>query len=340
MDDDEWPDIGNFHYFSSYHKLTDYLFLGNEDAARDKASLKKAGVTHILNVADNVDCFHPNDFTYLHCQIEDGGYDSAIVDAFAIASDFIASAKHKGCKVLIHCFMGINRSATVAIASQMIIEGWTLLEAYKHTKKCRACVSLFQGNREKIARWEQQTRGTCTMPEWLGTVSLRSEAASKGEVALGADSVRAVFAYGTLRGDCEEDGDRWGVIKETDASWQRATVRGYRLYQEKHLPYPFAVHTGREEDVLVGTLLQWPSTKRAEDGLRRCNRIEGFNPARPTAGWYLRAEVEAELPDDCGTFPAFIYHKRLQANADVLFFPSGNWFDKHEEEDAGTDGAK
>merc|ERR1712232_123131 len=148
-------------------KLTDYLFLGSKVAAQDNANLKAIGVTHILNVADDVECFHEESFTYLHCKVADGGCDKGIVDWFGKATEFVSETRRLGGRVLIHCNMGVNRSATVAMAVLMHLEECSLKEAYHLTRSRRSCVQPFVGNKHFIAKWEQETRGKCTLPEWL-----------------------------------------------------------------------------------------------------------------------------------------------------------------------------
>jgi len=148
-------------------ELTKYLWLGSRDAAADKEGLASKGITHIANVADDVECFHGSQFTYLHCEVVDGGGDESIVAAFQAVTEFVREATTQGGVVLLHCLMGINRSATVSMAVLMNLEGWTLQQAFEHVTKCRTCVSPFRGNRRFIAEWELETRGTCTMPDWL-----------------------------------------------------------------------------------------------------------------------------------------------------------------------------
>ncbi|CAE6923349.1 CARNS1 [Symbiodinium sp. CCMP2456] len=93
----------------------------------------------------------------------------------------------------------------------------------------------------------------------------------------------AVFAYGTLRGDFGPDGDKWGVLAKSEATWQPARVRGFRLYQDPRLTYPFAVRTGKDDDVIVGTVIQWPSAAAAKEQIANCNQIEGFRASQPEA---------------------------------------------------------
>ena len=148
-------------------QLTDYLFLGSAVASECREKLKECGVTAVLNVANDIECHFPDDFEYLHLQVEDGGLDDAIIPAFDKAIDFAKQTKAKRGKVLVHCFMGINRSAVCACAILVKLEGMSLAEAYEHVTQCRPQVSPFQGNKEKIAMWEHRVTGICSRPDWL-----------------------------------------------------------------------------------------------------------------------------------------------------------------------------
>ena len=69
--------------------------------------------------------------------------------------------------LLNYCYAGINRSATVAMAVLMNIEGISLQEAWTLIKKRRQLVNPFDGNKAKIAAWEKAERGECSLPDWL-----------------------------------------------------------------------------------------------------------------------------------------------------------------------------
>jgi hypothetical protein len=55
--------------------MTEYLYLGNKEAASNREWLTEVGITHILNVADDVACFFDQErrFQYLHLAIADVG---------------------------------------------------------------------------------------------------------------------------------------------------------------------------------------------------------------------------------------------------------------------------
>ncbi len=47
------------------------LFIGSFMAEQNKAGLKRAGITHVLQVADGLSPSHPNEFTYLSISVQD-----------------------------------------------------------------------------------------------------------------------------------------------------------------------------------------------------------------------------------------------------------------------------
>eukprot|EP00435_Cladocopium_sp_Y103_P071547 s49_g37.t2 len=139
--------------------------------------------------------------------------------------------------------------------------------------------------------------------------------------------VVSVFAYGTLRGDFGLEGDKWGILKKSNATWQKAFVQGFQLYQDPRLTYPFAVKTGRAMDIIVGTVISWPSADVARENIANCNQVEGFKPSEPEVGVYRRSVVSV-LPMEPGPVTkALIYHQSWPAEMleAAMVFPDGDW---------------
>ena len=105
---------------SGISEITDSLFLSGIDYTREDLCDKK--ITHIVNVSTTEDNPHPDIIT-LFINIPDGGGPSidgkTIEEYFPQTYAFIQNAIDAGGKVLVHCRMGISRSATIVIAYLM-----------------------------------------------------------------------------------------------------------------------------------------------------------------------------------------------------------------------------
>ncbi|ALX27433.1 hypothetical protein GMAR_ORF58 [Golden Marseillevirus] len=62
-------------------------------------------------------------------------------EVFQQVADFIEFGLKNGKNVLVHCMMGISRSATCVIAYLMLKQGMTLKDALSFVRKRRNCVS-------------------------------------------------------------------------------------------------------------------------------------------------------------------------------------------------------
>ncbi|XP_039992157.1 dual specificity protein phosphatase 13-like [Xiphias gladius] len=119
------------------------LFIGDMSVANDRYSLWKLGITHVLNAADG----RP------HCQGSHDFYGSAVdycgvpaddSPSFDLARYFFPSAEYiqnalnaTGARVLVHCAVGVSRSASLVLAYLMIHHHYTLLEAINKVKERR-----------------------------------------------------------------------------------------------------------------------------------------------------------------------------------------------------------
>ena len=135
------------------------LFLGSGRDASNAEKLRENGVTHILNVADNVENFHPGHFVYCNLNVRDFGADAGISRVFDQAADFIRNAVFN-CEpepgILVHCYNGSNRSSTVVIACLMILQGLDLKTAFDTVKKAHPKTYPFEDNRRQLMDFERR----------------------------------------------------------------------------------------------------------------------------------------------------------------------------------------
>ncbi|CAK1601762.1 unnamed protein product [Parnassius mnemosyne] len=114
------------------------LYVGDAVAAKDKAFLRRMGINYVLNTAEGkrytqVDTDH---LYYRDCPgLRYKGFPlmdiptTDISKYFHIAANFIDEGISRGGRVLVHCMMGVSRSATCALAFLMIKRGMTFAEA-------------------------------------------------------------------------------------------------------------------------------------------------------------------------------------------------------------------
>jgi protein-tyrosine phosphatase len=144
-------------------RILDHVYLGNVNHASNALMLKELGITHVLSIGESAlvpphkhvqptsSAFYSNasaaarartptnslwleqslgNITVLDIQdIQDDGVDP-ILPHLLTAIEFIEAAHQKGGKVLVHCRVGVSRSATLVIAYIMKHLDLSLVDAY------------------------------------------------------------------------------------------------------------------------------------------------------------------------------------------------------------------
>lgn len=77
--------------------------------------LKSLNISHILTVCECLPPKFPGEFTYKVIPVTDEP-STKLSNHFKEALDFVRSAIVEGKNVLVHCFAGVSRSATIVIA--------------------------------------------------------------------------------------------------------------------------------------------------------------------------------------------------------------------------------
>lgn len=126
------------------HKIIDGLWLGDMAGAYNKITLKKNGITHILTVADGIAPKYPSLFIYKIIRILDSPQ-ANLKQHFQTCIAFIKDSISHGGIVLVHCFAGVSRSATIVIAYLMQEHGMTYNEALNYVKKQRYFINPNDG---------------------------------------------------------------------------------------------------------------------------------------------------------------------------------------------------
>ncbi|XP_036069456.1 protein phosphatase Slingshot homolog 1 isoform X3 [Oryzias melastigma] len=133
--------------------IFDHVYLGSEWNASNLEELQETGVSYILNVTREIDNFFPGTFSYHNVRV----YDEDSTDLLAHWNEtynFIVKAKKNHSKCLVHCKMGVSRSASTVIAYAMKEYGWSLEKAYNFVKEKRNITRPNPGFMRQLAEYE------------------------------------------------------------------------------------------------------------------------------------------------------------------------------------------
>uniref|UniRef100_A0A674BS96 Protein phosphatase Slingshot homolog 1 n=1 Tax=Salmo trutta TaxID=8032 RepID=A0A674BS96_SALTR len=129
--------------------IFDHLYLVSHLATFSHPEL----VGYILNVTREIDNFFPGTFSYHNIRV----YDEETTDLLAHWNEtynFIVKAKKNHSKCLVHCKMGVSRSASTVIAYAMKEYGWSLEKAYNLVKQKRSITRPNAGFMRQLAEYE------------------------------------------------------------------------------------------------------------------------------------------------------------------------------------------
>ena len=142
--------MNKVNLYPSYEQITNKIYLGNEDTARDKEILNKLNISNILICAEGCEPFFPNEFKYKILYIDDA-IDENILSWLKEAFEFIDSSINN---IYIHCAMGISRSPTIVISYLMYKKKMKYEEAYNFVKEKRKVISPNSGFQEQLKKFE------------------------------------------------------------------------------------------------------------------------------------------------------------------------------------------
>jgi len=134
-------------------RIFDFLYLGSEWNASNLEELNSNGVTHILNTTKEIDNFFPSIFKYLNIREYDVE-ETDLMKYWDQTHNFIKECLGSGGKVLVHCKMGISRSASTVIAFAMKYFQWSMVDALEHVKASRSIIDPNTGFRHQLSVYE------------------------------------------------------------------------------------------------------------------------------------------------------------------------------------------
>ncbi|XP_064613046.1 protein phosphatase Slingshot homolog 1-like isoform X2 [Liolophura sinensis] len=240
----------------------DFLYLGSEWNASNLEELQDNGIRYILNVTREIDNFFPGMFTYMNIREYDVE-ETDLLKYWEKTYKFISKARKAGSKVLVHCKMGVSRSASTVIAFIMKDLGWSLDETYDYVKQKRSCI---KPNKSFMKQLE-------TYQGILNASRQRYIFKSKSETNL------------------QDPEDLLEDLRDT-------TGEGIFLGANLHLPRP---HSWAPEDDIAASILMQKGLAMTDEGLEHAGGIPIFQLGGEEADVELSSRstdsVEMSLPD-------------------------------------------
>ncbi|KAK4509070.1 DNA-binding protein snt1 [Mucor velutinosus] len=154
-------------------RILPFLYLGNLNHATNPAMLKALNITHIVSVGEKAD-LDSSAFELLFLDnLYDDGIDS-IQSRLSNVLDFVEDARLKGSTCLIHCRVGVSRSAAITICYVMKHLKFSLVQAYLFVRARRLNV-IIQPNLKfmyEMLQLEQKNKGelSITWPVLCGEI--------------------------------------------------------------------------------------------------------------------------------------------------------------------------
>ncbi|NXD65585.1 DS13B phosphatase, partial [Eolophus roseicapillus] len=120
------------------------LYLGDLYIARDKEQLSRMGISHVVNAVagrSHIDTgpefYKDLPVDYYGVEAEDNLNFDLSIYFYPVAQHIKAALNSPRGKVLVHCGMGISRSAALVLAFLMICEGMSLADAIQAVRSHR-----------------------------------------------------------------------------------------------------------------------------------------------------------------------------------------------------------
>ncbi|KAJ8595799.1 phosphatases II [Rhizopogon salebrosus TDB-379] len=183
--------------------LTNKIYIGNLSAALSTDVRKKLGITHVLTVCPDYSSTDPN---HLTIPVQDSEYEDLLIH-LPEGCRFIQSALDQGGIVLVHCLMGVSRSATVVCAYLMSTQRLSAHAAIQYVRKRRPKIHPNYGfMKQLIAFGDCRYKPSCTNSEYI-TWKRRQKREAIKYLNLIADTVPVIHDQLYLSSDFPGDPD-------------------------------------------------------------------------------------------------------------------------------------
>ena len=135
--------------------LENFLYLSGEKHALSEKYIKDNNIKYIINCAYEIECRFPQTCSYLVLNMDDD-VDENISAHFETCYRFMEQARKSGYGCLVHCAMGISRSATIVLYYLMRRTNKTFDEARAFLKAKREIIDPNDGFEKQLRSIESK----------------------------------------------------------------------------------------------------------------------------------------------------------------------------------------
>jgi protein tyrosine/serine phosphatase len=131
-------------FFSNPTHVIDNIYIGSAHNAANKKLLKSLSIKYIINVTVEIKNYYPDTLIYANYSLYDDNkqsIDKYLENSYKKIKEF---QKNNDGNILIHCFMGASRSATILAYYLIREKGYTPMDSYNYIKSKRNLVNPTQ----------------------------------------------------------------------------------------------------------------------------------------------------------------------------------------------------
>lgn len=147
-------------------QVLDHLYCGSKIDAHNFSLLRRLRITHVLNCAPGLRNYDTEEspyaegqsgvVDYLELDILDNPSYPIIQAHYPRARGFIEKARETGGRALVHCELGVNRSAALCVAYLMDLEQMSLLRAVRQLQFDRPNILCNEGFRRQLVDFAKE----------------------------------------------------------------------------------------------------------------------------------------------------------------------------------------
>lgn len=117
------------------HEIVNGVYISDFDSAFNNDALNKLQITHILNVASEINVYERVGYAYCKYGVPDDDPNYDISKSLLFWANHIKTVKAQGGRILVHCWEGLSRSVCAILAYMTTTEDWSMERAVDHISK-------------------------------------------------------------------------------------------------------------------------------------------------------------------------------------------------------------